>query len=143
MMAGRVLGLDLGEVRVGVALSDELRMTANPLCQLDRKRDLLGELERLVKEHGVMEIVVGLPLNMDGTAGPAAAAAEEFAQALRERLELPVATFDERLSTVAAERALLEADLSRAKRKKLRDKISAAIILQSYLAFMESGSSNE
>lgn len=138
--SGRVMALDLGEARIGVALSDEMRMFATPLCQLDRRKDVFAALEALVRRYGVTEVVVGLPLNMNGTAGPAARAASEFAEALRARLHLPVATFDERLTTVAAERALLEADLSRARRRELRDKVSAALILQAYLARRESGS---
>jgi putative Holliday junction resolvase len=131
----KILGLDGGEKTIGVAVSDELGWTAQPVATLRRAglaRDLeaLGEIAR---EHGVAEVVVGHPLNMDGSAGPSARAAEAFAEEVGDALGLPVHLWDERLSTVAAERVLLEADLSRQKRRKVIDRLAAAFILQGYL----------
>jgi putative Holliday junction resolvase len=131
----RLLGLDLGQKTIGVALSDELGWTAQPVTTI-RRAGLtadLQELRRMVQEHGVTEFVLGYPLNMNGTAGPAARAAEEFAAALREATGLPVHLWDERLSTVAAERVLLEADLSRRRRRQVIDRAAAAFVLQGFL----------
>lgn len=133
----RILGLDFGTKNLGVALSDEMGWTAQPLCTVQRRGDraTLEALRALCAEHAVQEIVVGHPLNMDGTVGPAARAAEKFAAALGTATGLPVQLWDERLSTVAAERTLLEADLSRQKRRKVIDRAAAAYILQGYLDF--------
>ncbi|MFS8570424.1 MAG: Holliday junction resolvase RuvX [Thermaerobacter sp.] len=131
----RVLALDLGRRRVGVAVSDPLGQTAQPLTVLDAGDDqrLAGEVAHLCRQYEVDTLVVGLPLNMDGTAGPEAQRARRLAQRLREQLGLPVVEWDERLSTAAAERMLVAADLSRARRRRVRDKVAAAVILQSYL----------
>ncbi|MEK3731351.1 MULTISPECIES: Holliday junction resolvase RuvX [Paenibacillus] len=131
----RVMGLDYGDRRIGVALSDAFGWTAQGLEVLERRKDS-GELDRiaeLVKEHEVSEIVVGLPKNMNGTIGPRGEICMEFASTLREALCLPVHLWDERLSTVSAERTLLEADVSRKKRKQVVDKMAASLILQNYL----------
>ncbi len=131
----RILGLDLGSKRIGMALSDELLLTAGPFGVLRRKNmesDLL-ELGRVVEEQDVGEIVVGLPLHMHGDAGIQAKKAEDFAEVLRDRFGLPVHMWDERLSTVAVERVLIDADVSRKKRKKVIDSMAAAYFLQSFL----------
>lgn len=131
----KVMGLDPGSKRVGVALSDNLGMTASGLTTLTwRKReDLLAGIHRLVEEYKVEKIVVGLPRRMDGSLGPEAKAALSLAEELESCEGLEIVTWDERFSTVAAERVLIEADVSRKKRKKLRDKVAAAYILQGYL----------
>lgn len=131
----RILGLDLGEKTIGVALSDEMGWTAQPLTTIRRSgvRADLEALRAIVREHGVDEIVVGHPLNMDGRAGPAATSAEAFAREIEAALGRPVRLWDERLSTVGAERVLLEADLSRRKRRRVIDRAAAAFILQGYL----------
>ena len=131
----RWLGLDYGDRRIGVALSDEFGWTAQGLEVIARKSEDLdfARIEQLVKEHAVEEIVVGLPKNMNGTIGPRGEICLAFAEALRERLKLPVRLWDERLTTVSAERTLLEADVSRKKRKQVIDKMAASIILQTYL----------
>lgn len=131
----RVLALDPGGRRVGVAVSDPLGHTAQPLTVLDPADEdrLMAEIGDLCREWEVAVLVVGLPLNLDGTAGPEADRARRLAQRLRERLGLTVVEWDERLSTVAAERMLVAADLSRARRRHVRDKVAAALILQSYL----------
>lgn len=131
----KIMGLDYGDRRIGVALSDVFGWTAQGLEVIDRRREGI-ELERitaLVKEHEVSEIVVGLPKNMNGTIGPRGEICMEFAEMLRESLCLPVHLWDERLSTVSAERTLVEADVSRKKRKQVVDKMAASLILQNYL----------
>ncbi len=131
----RTFGLDLGTKTVGVAISDALGITAQPLTTLRRKglRADLAALRSLAEEHEVTRAVVGLPLHMDGTEGTGAAAARAFGQALSGALRIPVELWDERLSTVAAQRALLEADVSRARRREVVDRVAAAIILQGWL----------
>lgn len=131
----RILGLDFGTVRLGVALSDEMGWTAQPLEVIKRSDngDELDSLARIVEEYNVDEIVIGMPFNMDGTVGPMAEAVREFAEDLKSRFELPVREWDERLSSKAAERVLIEGNIRRKKRKTLIDKVSAAMILQGYL----------
>ncbi|ANE47214.1 Holliday junction resolvase [Paenibacillus swuensis] len=133
----RILGLDYGDKTIGVALSDELGWTAQGLEVIRRKNEHqdfdLGRLQELVAEYGVEEIVVGLPKNMNGTIGPRAEKCMEFAEEIRQILQVPVRLWDERLTTVSAQRTLLEADVSRKKRKLVVDKIAAAFILQNYL----------
>lgn len=133
----RILGLDVGAKTVGVAISDELGWTAQGITTIaiDEETGDFGmdELEKIIKQYEVEKIVVGLPKNMNGTIGPRGEASLRFADMLRERFLLPVVMWDERLSTMAAERVLLEADLSRRKRKKVVDKIAAVMILQGYL----------
>jgi putative holliday junction resolvase len=131
----RILGLDIGSKRIGVALSDELGFTAQGLESLNCKspQEVVNCIANLAKEYGVTEIVVGMPYNMDGTEGPQAVRVRAIIEAISQKVDVPVKDWDERLSTVAAERALLEADMSRAKRRKVIDKLSAVIILQGYL----------
>ncbi|MBD2870394.1 Holliday junction resolvase RuvX [Paenibacillus arenilitoris] len=131
----RLMGLDYGDRNIGVAVSDAFRWTAQGLGVVERRRDG-GEFDRiegLVKEHEVSEIVVGLPKNMNGTIGPRGEICIAFAEQLQEKLNIPVHLWDERLTTVAAERTLLEADVSRKKRKLVVDKMAATLILQNYL----------
>jgi putative holliday junction resolvase len=128
----KIMGLDYGDRRIGVAISDAFGWTAQGVEVIERRRDE-GELDRiaaLVKDNEVGEIVVGLPKNMNGTIGPRGEICMEFASTLRESLSLPVHLWDERLSTVSAERTLLEADVSRKKRKQVVDKMAASLILQ-------------
>jgi putative Holliday junction resolvase len=131
----RALGVDYGEKRIGLALSDALKITASPYEVLERHgtAEVVAAIAEIVEAQQVDEVVVGHPISLDGLAHAAAEAAEEFAGALRERLSVPVVLWDERLSTAQAERALLEGDVSRAGRKQRIDKISAAVVLQSYL----------
>lgn len=131
----RILGLDLGSKRIGVALSDMLGFTAQPqetFPSQGPERDI-ERIKGLIELHGVTEIVVGMPYNMDGSEGPQAEKARAFMVLLGERTGLPVHEWDERLTTAAAERILLEADMSRAKRRKVVDKLAAVLILQGYL----------
>jgi len=132
----RIMGLDLGEKTIGVAMSDSLAMTAQGLKVIRRSHNEtqeLQELSDLIQEYGVNEIVLGYPKNMNGTIGESAKKSEEYAEKLKKKFQLPVKLWDERLSTVGAQRALLEADVSRAKRKKVIDKMAAVFILQGYL----------
>ncbi|GAS83548.1 MULTISPECIES: Holliday junction resolvase RuvX [Paenibacillus] len=131
----KILGLDYGDRRIGVAASDAFGWTAQGLEVLERRRDE-GEFARiaeLVREHEISEIVVGLPKNMNGTVGPRGEICIAFAERLRDELNLPVHLWDERLTTMAAERTLIEADVSRKKRKQVVDKMAASLILQNYL----------
>lgn len=131
---GRILGLDYGTRRIGVALSDPLQLTAGPLTVLDAADpDLAEGLCRLVAEHEVELVVVGLPVGLDGGEGPAAAAARRFAAEVRGAVAVPVELYDERFSTVTAERTLIEAGLRRERRKGTRDRVAAAVFLQAYL----------
>lgn len=132
---GRTLALDLGERRIGLAISDPLGLTAQGLPSLKRtsKREDFSALLRLIREMQVSRIVVGLPLHMSGREGSQAAAAREFARALAERTGLPVELWDERLTTVEAERVLRASGVSHRKRSEVIDRLSAVLILQSYL----------
>lgn len=131
----RILGLDVGDRRIGIAISDEMGITAQGLMTLQRTKihEDLQKLIQLVQEREVSKIVVGLPRNMNGTYGPQSAKVKEFMNRLLEALQVEVVYWDERLTTVAAQRTLIEGDLSRKKRKLVVDKIAAVIILQSYL----------
>ena len=131
----RTLGLDIGEKRIGVALSDSEGILATALTVLERKSDdtALKRILTLAQEHEVERIVVGLPISLDGTLGPQAKRVQTFADMLSESTELPVVTWDERFSTSDAEHALTEAGLKRDKRKKRLDAVAAAFILQSYI----------
>jgi putative Holliday junction resolvase len=135
---GRVLALDHGTRRVGVAVSDALRMTAQPHGTFDRDDpELLNRLRGLAEDLDVEEIVVGLPVSLDGTEGPSAVAARAFAADVAEATGREVVMYDERFSTATAERILLEADVRRKKRKDVRDRLAAAVFLQSYLDSQE------
>ncbi|WP_180954459.1 Holliday junction resolvase RuvX [Bacillus sp. V5-8f] len=133
----RTMGLDLGTKTLGVAVSDALGWTAQGLETIkineEKKEFGLARLSEIIKEHEVSKIVLGLPKNMNATIGPRGEASQAFAKVLEERFGLPVHLWDERLTTMAAERVLLEADVSRAKRKKVIDKMAAVMILQGYL----------
>ena len=132
---GRILGFDFGDRRMGVALSDPLGVTAQPLTTLERaswKSDL-GRIRDLVREHEVVRIVVGMPLSMDGGRNERVRLTEEFMDRLRTTIGLPIDPWDERLTTVQAERTLLEGDVSRARRRRVIDRLAAVILLQAYL----------
>lgn len=131
----RIMGLDVGDKRIGVALSDPLGMSAQGHSVLQRKikQSDFQTINELCKQYDVETIVIGMPLNMDGTRGPRAKIVEDFARELKQYCGKRIEFWDERLSTVSAERVLLEADMSRKKRKGLRDKIAAVYILQGYL----------
>ena len=131
----RILGLDIGEKRIGVALSDPLGIIASALTVIERTTDeaAIKQIINLALENEAERIVVGMPRSLDGSLGKQAQAVQSFIDLLKERTQLPVVSWDERLSTVAAERALLETGMKRDKRKKHRDSLAAAFILQGYL----------
>lgn len=132
---GRIMGLDYGDKTIGVAVSDEFGWTAQGLEVIRRRKpeDDLNRLRQLADEYAVNEFVVGLPKNMNNTIGPRGELCIAFSETLQEAFQLPVKLWDERLSTVSAQRTLIEADVSRKKRKQVIDKMAAAIILQNYL----------
>jgi len=133
---GRALGLDLGSRRIGVAVSDSDRTVATPIEVLARSRDLVRDRARIgeiVREWEVTTVVAGLPLSLSGHAGPAAKAALAEVEALRATLGVPVETYDERLSTVTAERSLMEQSLRAPARRRVVDKVAAAVMLQAWL----------
>lgn len=131
----RWMGLDVGDRRIGVALSDPLEITAQGHSFIER-RGLqldLAKIQRLIEDYNVEGLVIGLPVNMNGSEGPMAEKVRQFAAELEKLTGLKPNFYDERLSTVSAQRVLLEADVSRSKRKKSVDQLAAAIILQNFL----------
>ena len=132
---GRLMGLDLGEKTIGIAISDAGRIIATPCKTLRRTKFShdARELLALAEERQVGGIVIGLPLNMDGSEGPGCQSVRQFAANLGQQTALPIAFWDERLSTVAVTRTLLEADTSRARRRQVVDKMAAGFILQGAL----------
>ncbi|MFV0291987.1 MAG: Holliday junction resolvase RuvX [Paracoccus sp. (in: a-proteobacteria)] len=132
---GAVAGLDLGTMTIGVAVSDGLRHVASPLTVIRRVKFTqdAGALLKIVAERELSGLVLGLPRNMDGSEGPRAQSTRAFARNLTRLTDLPITFWDERLSTVAAERALLEADTSRRRRAEVIDQVAAGYILQGAL----------
>jgi putative holliday junction resolvase len=137
----RLLGLDLGEKTIGLALSDTSRTIATPMQTLKRGKFTAAAaiLEQVIAELGVGGLVIGLPLNMDGSAGPSAQSARAFGRNFAARSDIPIAFCDERLSTAAVLKTLIEADTSRRRRAELVDKMAAAYILQGALDRMRVG----
>lgn len=132
---GAILGLDLGAKTIGIAVSDRLRITATALETIRRSKFAAdaARLDRIIAGRDIAAIVLGLPLNMDGSEGPRCQATRAFARNLAGRIDLPITFWDERLSTVAVERTLLAADASRKRRREVIDKLAAAYILQGAL----------
>lgn len=132
----RILGLDPGEKRIGVAITDPLCITAQGLAVItyEQPEEALEKVAAICLEYAVEKIVVGNPLNMNGTIGPAAEHALHFADSLKTLLGLPVIMIDERLTSVSAERTLISGGANRKKRRKVQDKLAAALILEQYLA---------
>lgn len=131
----RLMGLDVGDKRIGIALSDEGALIASPKETLERSgnRKDIAHLLDLARCEDVSEILVGMPFSLDGSEGPQAQKVGRFVEALKAETDIRVTTWDERLTTVSAERALIEGNVSRAKRKKTIDRVAAALILQGYL----------
>jgi putative holliday junction resolvase len=133
----RIMGLDVGSKTVGIAISDELGWTAQGLktLKIDEEKNKFGfdEIGQLIKEYGISQVVIGLPKNMNGSIGPRAEASKRYAEQIEQQFAVSTTLWDERLTTMAAERVLLEADVSRKKRKKVIDKMAAMMILQGYL----------
>jgi putative holliday junction resolvase len=132
---GRIIGLDLGEKRIGVAISDETATISNAIDTITglSVKDLIKRISEIVLFRGVEEVVIGLPLNMNGSRGPQAEKAINFAEKLEKKVSCKVSTFDERLTTAQGEAILLSVDMSRKKRKQSIDKLAAQIMLQAYL----------
>ncbi|MCY7715841.1 Holliday junction resolvase RuvX [Bacillus altitudinis] len=133
----RILGLDLGTKTLGVAISDEMGWTAQGIetIKIDEAGGDFGlsRLSEIVSQYGTDKIILGFPKNMNGTVGPRGEASQSFAKVLENTYNVPVVLWDERLSTMAAEKMLISADVSRQKRKKVIDKMAAVMILQGYL----------
>jgi len=129
----RIMGIDYGTRRIGVALSDPLHITAQGHAVLDAGGDVAGAIATIAKEQDVERIVVGLPLSLSGYEGPSAAGARDLASRIAEATGLPVDLSDERFTSATAERALLEGNVRRRKRKQVIDQVAAAVILQHYL----------
>ncbi len=131
----RLLGLDLGSKTIGVALSDVMRHIATPMETIKRTKFTLDavRLITIIEEQNVGGLILGFPLNMDGSEGPRCQSTRQFARNISEKIDLPIALWDERLSTVAVTRTLIEADASRKRRKQVVDKMAAGYILQGAL----------
>jgi len=129
----RILAVDVGEKRIGVAISDETATIALPHSVIEAGAGDIEAVCRLAAANGVGRIVVGMPTTLQGTRGPAADRAQQFIEALRRHTTIPVVSWDERLTTVIAERAMLKGDATRRQRRRHRDKVAATVILQSYL----------
>ena len=133
-----ILGIDLGKKRTGIAVSDINQKIASPLKVIENMKfnEILNILEKIVTERNICAIIVGDPINMDGSIGPKSQSSRSFIKNLSKDLDIPILLWDERLSTVSAERSLLEADISRKKRQQVIDKIAASIILQNFLDYL-------
>ena len=131
----RILSLDIGDARIGVAISDPLGYTAQGIKTINRVsyRKDIEDIKNICDQYTVEKIVVGLPKNMNGTIGPSGEIIMSFGKLIEEELKVEIKFWDERLTTVAAHKAMLEADLSRSKRKKIVDKVASTYILQGYL----------
>lgn len=135
MLDGRIMGLDIGDKTIGVAVSDLMGLTAQGVTTIKRvgKKKDIEEIKKIIKEKQVNKIVSGLPKNMNGTIGPQGEKVQKFCELLKQETNLPIEFWDERLSTVAAERSLIEGNVRRENRKKVIDMLAAVIILQGYL----------
>ena len=135
-----ILCLDLGKKRIGLAISDINQKIASPYDVLKEKKfsEILIILKNLIKKFDIGSIIVGDPINMDGSLGPKSQSSRSYITNISKDIDIPILLWDERLSTVAAEKSLIEADISRKKRSKVIDKIAANIILQSFLDFLNS-----
>lgn len=131
----RIIALDVGEKRIGAAVSDPLGITARGIGVITRKNieDDIEQVKKFIAEYEAASVVVGMPLNMDGSRGDSAAKILEFSRILSDRINIPLVHYDERLSTKQGERILISFDISRKKRKGIIDKLAAQIILESYL----------
>lgn len=131
----RIMGLDVGDKTIGVAVSDLLQLTAQGVTTIRRESKVkdYGTLEELIKEYDIKKVVVGLPKNMDGTIGPQAEKTIKFAEKLKNKFKIELIYEDERLTTKAAEKMLISGDVRRDKRKTIIDKVASTYILQSYL----------
>ena len=132
-MLGRILCLDIGERRIGVAVSDEMGTIASPVAMIPRAGDVVSELRALITKYDAVRLVAGLPVGLNGREGPQAKSVREYTDALATEIDIPLEYWDERLSTTVAERSLIESGTRRNKRKSRVDAVAAAVILQGYL----------
>jgi len=134
----RLLGLDAGETTIGLALSDTMRTIASPLETIERRKFSkdMEKLKKIIATHAVGGLVIGYPINMDGSLGPRAQSTRTLVANLGKHTELPMLLWDERMSTLAVERVMLEADMSRQRRAQLVDKLAASYMLQGFLDSM-------
>ena len=139
----RILGIDFGQVRIGLAISDELGMLAHPVKTVPASRAALNEIAEIARERDVERVVIGLPRQMNGDLGPAATDALAFAEKLRKLLSCEVITWDERLTTVAANRILRDAGQNTRSSRKIVDQVAAQVILQGYLDGLQSAPDRE
>lgn len=137
MLTGRIMGLDIGNNTIGVAVSDLMGITAQGITTIKResKKKDIEAIKTIIKDNNVNLIVSGLPKNMNGTVGPQAEKVMKFCDLIREETGLEIEYWDERLTTVSAEKMLISGDVSRKNRKKVIDKLAAVLILQNYLDF--------
>ena len=138
---GRIMGLDLGTKTIGVAVSDGMRYSATPLETIKRTKftqDAI-RLDELIAQNAIVAIILGLPLNMDGSEGPRVQSTRAFARNLATKINIPIVFWDERLSTTAVTRTLIEADVRRDKRREVVDKLAASYILQGALERLRRG----
>ena len=137
-----ILCLDLGKKRIGLSISDVNQKIASPYDVIQEKKfsEILVILKSLIKEFDIGSLIIGDPINMDGSLGPKSQSSRSFIANISNDIDIPILLWDERLSTVAAEKSLIEADISRKKRSKVIDKIAANLILQSFLDFLNSNS---
>ncbi len=144
-MTMRILCLDVGEKRIGLAVSDGLGLTGQPLPTLIRKnlKADLAALKKIISEQNISEIVVGWPLNLNGSESPQTKYVSDFIEILKSNFNLPLKIWDERLTSLMVERTLIEADMSRQKRRNLVDKLSAQVILQGYLDSLKKKDENK
>ncbi len=133
MMGDRYLGLDIGEVRIGVAVSDELGSIASPVATIPRKSDVVAALRKLVATYTPAALVIGLPVGLSGREGPQAQATRDFAEELGAALGIPLEYYDERMSSSIAEQALVSQGTRRGKRRDHIDAMAAAVILQGFI----------
>jgi putative Holliday junction resolvase len=134
----RVAGLDVGEKTIGVALSDLSRTVASPLLTIARKQFKADfqALQEIIEKNGVAALVVGYPINMNGTEGPRCQSIRQFARNVQEKLSIPILLWDERMSTLAVERVMNEASLSRNRQDEVVDKLAASYLLQAFLDYI-------
>jgi putative holliday junction resolvase len=133
LQQGRRVALDVGGRRIGLAVSDELSMVASPVRTVDIKREGMAGLVRAINEYDPVEIIIGLPTGLSGHEGPQAKLSREFAAQLAEHIPVPITYWDERLTTFAADQALMESGYRSQRRKSMVDAVAASLILQSYL----------
>jgi len=132
---GRIIGLDIGDKRIGVAVTDELRITAQPVGTIERLQEstCFKEIAKIVKEYNADYVVAGLPKRLDGSSSPQTEKVEDFIARFKTQTDIPIHTWDERLTTVTAEASLVEANMRRKSRRKVIDSVAAQIMLQHYL----------